>query len=442
MPYEIRMQGGKHCVYNKDTGDNKGCSDTHAMAVKRMRALYAHEKSADIKNLMLSTIGPLQPAFDLEVLQKQVDAALDGFDWEGVLEAHEVGIQQIKEGLQTNHDADTQPKRGILFTIVDMFKGQGPHHPPVSGGPLYIYKQADSRLRVIMRVSNIFKDRHGEIITSEAHKEYVNWVDAGKGAERMPEFWLWHTNGTRWGKADGLAFDDNFLLATGLVDEDSEYIAEALSAKGIDIGISHGFFGFSLENKGYIDLYRSFEFSPLPIDQAANIWTAYMLAKEADLPISDAKRKFFIEDLGIPETFISKVEQENKEESAAIKALGIAYKEDVGAPDGNSGQTSNGDNTSQPNADSDSAVQPTLAGVLAKVNEIATELGVVKAKQLEFEAKSKDVVADALSAAIVSGKGYVPSQAKDNAAKDNDVQAQKTDWFKDVVLDPMASGRS
>lgn len=43
MPYEIRNENEKFCVYNKETGESKGCSDSKEMAVQHMRALYAHE---------------------------------------------------------------------------------------------------------------------------------------------------------------------------------------------------------------------------------------------------------------------------------------------------------------------------------------------------------------------------------------------------------------
>jgi len=44
MPYEIRpsMKGKKKqwCVYNTESGENKGCSDTKEDAVSHMRLLY------------------------------------------------------------------------------------------------------------------------------------------------------------------------------------------------------------------------------------------------------------------------------------------------------------------------------------------------------------------------------------------------------------------
>ena len=40
MPYTIRREKNKFCVYNSDTGENKGCSDTYEEAVAHQRVLY------------------------------------------------------------------------------------------------------------------------------------------------------------------------------------------------------------------------------------------------------------------------------------------------------------------------------------------------------------------------------------------------------------------
>ena len=40
MPYEIRRSGKKHCVYNKDKNEKKGCHDDYESAVAHMRVLY------------------------------------------------------------------------------------------------------------------------------------------------------------------------------------------------------------------------------------------------------------------------------------------------------------------------------------------------------------------------------------------------------------------
>lgn len=43
MPYEVRMDGGRHCVYKKGTDQKIGCHDTHGGALEQMQALYAKE---------------------------------------------------------------------------------------------------------------------------------------------------------------------------------------------------------------------------------------------------------------------------------------------------------------------------------------------------------------------------------------------------------------
>ena len=41
MPYEIRREKNKHCVYNKNKNEKKGCHDDYESAVAHMRVLYS-----------------------------------------------------------------------------------------------------------------------------------------------------------------------------------------------------------------------------------------------------------------------------------------------------------------------------------------------------------------------------------------------------------------
>lgn len=43
MPYEVRQEGDKHCVFNKDTGEKKACHDTKEEADRQVRLLEAVE---------------------------------------------------------------------------------------------------------------------------------------------------------------------------------------------------------------------------------------------------------------------------------------------------------------------------------------------------------------------------------------------------------------
>jgi hypothetical protein len=49
MPYEIRREGDKHCIYNKDTGDKKTCHDTEEEAERQLRLLEAIEHDSEFK---------------------------------------------------------------------------------------------------------------------------------------------------------------------------------------------------------------------------------------------------------------------------------------------------------------------------------------------------------------------------------------------------------
>src|SRR4029077_7445917 len=79
-------------------------------------------------------------------------------------------------------------------------------------GPMRFFKGSDGApLRFIMTVSNNFKDREAEIITEEAHKEYVDWATK---TGNYPELWLWHLGAkSKWGMTDWLDVCDGFLVA-------------------------------------------------------------------------------------------------------------------------------------------------------------------------------------------------------------------------------------
>ncbi len=62
MPYKIRKEKNRFCVFNSDTNDKKGCSDTKEEAVAHMRALYAAESKQ-------SSIGWTDKEIDLMTLE-------------------------------------------------------------------------------------------------------------------------------------------------------------------------------------------------------------------------------------------------------------------------------------------------------------------------------------------------------------------------------------
>lgn len=60
MPYEVRMNNGRHCVYKQGTDSSMGCHDTHEDALAQMRALYAQEggKMSESISFLVSLADP------------------------------------------------------------------------------------------------------------------------------------------------------------------------------------------------------------------------------------------------------------------------------------------------------------------------------------------------------------------------------------------------
>lgn len=77
MPYRLGKSGGKVCVFNKDTGEKKGCSDTREEAVKHMAALYAAEsKDKEWEEEFTDSIGLYTKEYSEEIPQEEIDAVL------------------------------------------------------------------------------------------------------------------------------------------------------------------------------------------------------------------------------------------------------------------------------------------------------------------------------------------------------------------------------
>jgi cation transport regulator ChaB len=190
-----------------------------------------------------------------------------------------------------------------------------------SGNGFTVIKQADGNLRWYARYSNAWEDRDKEIVTSEAHKEYIQWVDSEQGVK--PELWLWHTPGTRFGTTDWMDFSDGFAHASGLIDADKHDVVSKLSASGKEWGVSHGF--LLAQDGKYITKYRTFEISVLPRERAAAWGTNFnVLGRLEDMAITKDKRDTLVGLLG--EDTVAAIESSTKSATDQIAALGVEYK--------------------------------------------------------------------------------------------------------------------
>jgi hypothetical protein len=223
-------------------------------------------------------------------------------------------------------------------------------------------------------------------------------------------------------------------MASGLVDIGLEPMAETLAL--LSPGVSHGFYGVSVNDKAYIDAYRSFEFSPLPIDHAANVITAMILAKEAEMPLPAEKRKFLVDDLGIPESVVARLEGENKEMADILKATGIEYKDAGGGEGTGDSGNSGGAVTGSGTGDGTPAAQPlTLDAIRSVVEEVVaplkSDLDGVKAKQAEQEGGLNAAVEKVLGASGpgTPANGFVASKSNDTKVDPPSGGQDDDDWF-------------
>lgn len=199
-----------------------------------------------------------------------------------------------------------------------------------------VFKDKDG-FRWFGSVSNKWRDRDwpaepelgGQIITEEAHKEFVLWVDENL-KERMPRLWPWHTiGGQHKQRADWIDYADGFLLMSGpLTETEAELLINL--GKEYDLAMSHGLVRSDLhydKEHGLIEKYRTFEASYLPREFAANEWTDIItIAKEvAEMGFTPEKRTFLERVLG--EEKVVKLEEDTENRAKELDELGVEWKD-------------------------------------------------------------------------------------------------------------------
>lgn len=189
----------------------------------------------------------------------------------------------------------------------------------------FILKDADGIDRWVSWSSNGFKDREGEIVSTQA---LINEVaradkDGDRGTLR-----LWHTPGTDFGVCDQQVVSGRFLIETGTFYEDdfSQAVkASLMSYADEPLGTSIGFYHqLGDELDGVYDSARIIERSVCPLRVAANPFTSFQLLK-GDALMDEAKKAWFETMLGNERTsqIISRAAEATKDLEGlhAFKAL-------------------------------------------------------------------------------------------------------------------------
>lgn len=187
---------------------------------------------------------------------------------------------------------------------------------------ILIQKDASGSWRWVGWASNNFMDWSGEIISKEAHTEYVGWLDANP--DMAPLLMSWHEPGTaREAAADFWMYENSFLILSGpLTEGEAAGLLKAQSE--IDLGMSVGGFAFAdpAEPKVF-KKYRLYEVSDLPLDNADNPFTDFaVLAKEADMD----KQAYLANIFGSEDKATAFLEKTGLKEETLV-AAGVTQKE-------------------------------------------------------------------------------------------------------------------
>lgn len=296
------------------------------------------------------------------------------------------------------------------MSIFDRFFGNGKEQ-----GNFVTIKQVDGSTRFFVLASNNFKDRHKEIITEAAHKEFVGWCDSQKA---YPELWLWHAKDSTVGVVDWIDCCDGMLVASGKLNE----WAEPLVSKWKDLGVSHGFLGVTTKD-GYVTNYRSYEISLLPRDKAANPITGVDFIGEVSMPFSEAKKNWLKEQVGDP-ALVDTWETNTDALAKQFKDLGIEFKE-----------------TKEPEI---AAGNETMIAMMA---EMAAGMKDLAAMVVETKKSLDERVEEALTPRVKDVETqtkFVASEKDDNAPGAELVQqvaAGGDSWFNKIVMEGI-NGRS
>lgn len=208
----------------------------------------------------------------VEVLTDAVTEAIGG-----LVETMDSGMQTMTEAMPayavTEMNMEHKPKSLLQRAKARLF-------PEKEMGAFGVYKGADGNWHWIAKYSNAYEDKEGEIFTEKAHEDYIRRLDMG--LVDQPELWVWHTKGTKHGKADTVFGVGRIMIALGHFDDTPE-AANAVKFYQKNAGklkLSHGALAPKWAvHDGLIESYNTFEISVLPDGAESNPYTSYEVIK-------------------------------------------------------------------------------------------------------------------------------------------------------------------
>lgn len=226
--------------------------------------------------------------------------------------------QQIKEGGAGAADA-----KAALPAIRAAAKKFGVGMEKERG--IIVEKDASGSWRWVGYPTNNFKDHSGDIITEEAHTEYVDWVNKDL-TERAPVFTSCHAPGTvRENPVDFVGYENGFVVMSGkLTEKEAESLLKASAL--CDVGMSHTSWGWrDTDEPAHIVKYRAFEVTDLPVETADNPFTFLDLeiSKEVDMD----QLEYLTGLLGSKERAEAALKAKTSMKQKELQAAGVESKE-------------------------------------------------------------------------------------------------------------------
>lgn len=253
-------------------------------------------------------------------------------------------------------------KDAAIAKLTRLYKSEG---MPVPGAKSFATFKQDKAgdWWFIGLYSNKFEDREQEIISEAAHKEYVAWANE-KGFQppvtayhlprQKPGFWkkvmtAYESDKISTDAMNGLMesayrkyalartqhlfYSNGFVGVVAKVYQEKIEAAKRLSESDYDLGMSHGFTNVQISDNIF-DRYRSFEFSLLLRDRAANLFT-FGRIMEGQTVFSDQDKKVLND---IEPGLADELDEVTSKMSQTLEEGGVAFKqegeeEEAPAPD-------------------------------------------------------------------------------------------------------------
>lgn len=233
-----------------------------------------------------------------------------------------IGILNGGRGVNPSEQPWGNDRRAIFNHLARHLKDAGLEPPDLQTraltrpeSPFFVVKQGDGTYRWVGFSATAFIDRQGEIISTKALERAVEYID--ETGDYGPLL-LWHTEEAEIGTADFSALEGRILIESGVVNDPS--VAERLMSYEEPLGMSIGAFVAADENPRVFDWAFIFERSVVPLDAAANPYTAFGM----EAPMDDRKFEFLRRIVG--EDAATQLMNTAKATSAALEGSGVAYK--------------------------------------------------------------------------------------------------------------------